>query len=70
MSKIVRVAREHSMTASRERGDNDGFRIRVGCDCRRRVSGAVFRSFVAEELKISGSEKSERAARPVETTVD
>ena len=63
MSKIVRGAREHSMTAVASAATTIGFAFALAAIAVDAGAGTVFRSFVAEELKISGSEKSERAAR-------
>jgi hypothetical protein len=63
MSKIVRGAREHSMTAVASAATTIGFAFALAAIAVDAGAGTVFRSFVAEELKISGSEKSERARR-------
>ena len=63
MSKIVRGAREHSMTAVASAATTIGFAFALAAIAVDAGAGTVLRSFVAEELKISGSEKSERARR-------
>ena len=60
MSKIVHVAREHSMTAVASAATTIGFAFALAAIAVDAGAGTVFRSFVAEELKTARGAKSER----------